>query len=71
LKKKKTLSYVYNELNSRPTKCGTAAAQLLQSWYSQTAGYRKPFAVELPFCKTVFPGGGGPKYIPASITNKL
>jgi hypothetical protein len=30
-----------------------------------------PFAVESPFCNTVFPGGGGPKHFPASITNKL
>jgi hypothetical protein len=27
--------------------------------------------VESPFCNTVFPGGGGPKHFPASITNKL
>jgi hypothetical protein len=32
---------------------------------------RTPFAVELPFCNTVSPGGGGPKHFPASITNKL
>jgi hypothetical protein len=48
-----------------------ALAQLLQSWSSQTAGYRTPFAVESPFCSTVSPGGGGPKHFPASITNKL
>jgi hypothetical protein len=38
--------------------CGTAIAQLLQSWSSQIAGYRTPFAVKSPFCNTVSPGGG-------------
>jgi hypothetical protein len=55
---------------SIPNVRGTAVAQLLQSWSLQTAGYRRPFAVESPFCNTVSPGGG-PKHFPTSITNKL
>jgi hypothetical protein len=47
-----------------------AETQLLQSWSSQTTGYRTPFAVESPFCNTVSPGGGRPKHFPASIRNK-
>jgi hypothetical protein len=67
IKKKVTLSHVYEEVVSLQSR----DIQQLEGKFSHFAGHRTPFAVESSFCNSVSPGGGGPKHFPASITNKL
>jgi hypothetical protein len=61
-KKKVTLSHVYNEVTSEPT---------VTRYTVVGDSKRRAFCCGVAILQHGLPGGGGPKQVPASITNKL